>query len=101
MMGAAWATLASYTLQLLLQLGTNQRLWPIRYEYGRLFRIAVAGLVLFLLGDMIPDSMPLAVVVALKLALLGLFPVVLAGLGMWKPGERALMMRLLFRRKTG
>lgn len=101
MLGAAWATLASYTLQLLLQLGTNQRLWPIRYEYGRLFRIAVAGLVLFLLGGLIPDSTPLAVALALKLALLGLFPVVLAGLGMWRPGERALMMRLLFRRKTG
>jgi len=45
MIGAAWATVCAYALAVAGAIWLAQRSHPVRYEYGRLARIAAAGLV--------------------------------------------------------
>ncbi len=41
MYGAAWATVASYLLMALLLFGVGEKLYPVRYEYGKLAKLAL------------------------------------------------------------
>ena len=79
MMGAAWANAAAYALQAGLAFTFSQRVYPVRYEYGRLARAIGAAAVAFLAAIAVP-AMPAAaglivrgaVVVVVFTAILGL-----------------------------
>ena len=54
MIGAAWANAAAYALQAGLAFTFSQRVYPVRYEYGRVIRALAASGVAFLAATAIP-----------------------------------------------
>ncbi len=75
MLGAAWATVASYAVMALLGWLISRRLFPLPFEYARLARVTlVAGLV-YALSLAAPDALWPAL--AAKTALLAAFPLLL------------------------
>ena len=76
MMGAAWATLIGYAFMIVLTVVISQRIYPIPYEYGRIFKTIFAAAILSLLGAFAPEASLLARIV-MKAALLLLFPLIL------------------------
>jgi len=88
MMGAAWATLVAYALQLLALTVTNVRIWSIPYAYGRLAVIAlVAGLIYA--GSQMIDYTGLWVPIFVKTVLLLLYPTTLYLAGFLKSADMA------------
>jgi len=93
MMGAAWATLASYALLSIVLTAVNLRFWYIPYEYARLARIVLVGAILFWTsGHLSLDSIWLAAL--LKLSLLAVYPAALYLLRFYQPGELAAVARV-------
>jgi O-antigen/teichoic acid export membrane protein len=79
MMGAAWANAAAYALQAGLAFTFSQRVYPVRYEYGRLARAVGAAGAAFLAATALPTMPALAgmilrgtVVVVVFIGILGL-----------------------------
>ena len=65
----------------------------MRYDYGRLVKIAVAGAVVFLVGVQLPaDLSPASVLGSAALVLIG-FPLTLAALGFLDKGELRALKR--------
>ncbi len=95
-MGAAWATLASYAAMTALLITANQRLWRIRYEPARLAKIAVAAGGLFAAGRCV-DTSHLWLDSGLKVALTAAFPFLLWALRFFKPEETAAFRRFVGR----
>lgn len=75
MMGAAWATLASYAVMAAMGAVISQRLYPIPFEWGRLALLAAAALAAYLAGGLAPRH--LAAAISVKAALWALY----AGVG--------------------
>jgi hypothetical protein len=57
MMGAAWATLASYAVMATLGAVISQRLYPIPFERGRLLLLATGAAAVFVLGRLAPAAL--------------------------------------------
>jgi O-antigen/teichoic acid export membrane protein len=83
MMGAAYATVAGYAVMTALLYFFSQRLYPVRYEFGRIFKIVLATALLFY----IDRSFNPAWGVALKAGLVVAFPFVLLALGFFEQRE--------------
>ena len=83
MMGAAWAALASFALLFCAQITVNLRFWRIPYEYGRVTLVAMTGLAVFVLSRLIPEF-GFWPVLAVKLALLAAFPLLLRMAGLYR-----------------
>jgi len=94
MMGAAVATLISYAVMGLLALGITQRVYPLPYEWGRLFVLALAASVCVAAGSMIPQ-MGLWPTLLAKLGCLMLFPLILLTMGFLNERERARLRELV------
>ena len=58
--GAAWANAAAYGLQAGIAFLLSQRFYPIRYETGRLARVAAAGMLAYVAATALPAARPLA-----------------------------------------
>jgi O-antigen/teichoic acid export membrane protein len=58
--GAAWANAASYALQAAIAFGLSQRLYPVRYEHGRLARAIAAAAAGYLAASQLPGMPSLA-----------------------------------------
>jgi O-antigen/teichoic acid export membrane protein len=59
--GAAVTVLVSYLTQLLVAFAFSQRMYPVRYETGRIVRLVVAGAAAALVAlKLVPDMPPLA-----------------------------------------
>jgi O-antigen/teichoic acid export membrane protein len=67
MLGSAWATAASYGFLTVVYAVTSQRLWAIRYEWGRAVILVTLTLV-FALGAMFLPALPLIQSIPLKAA---------------------------------
>jgi O-antigen/teichoic acid export membrane protein len=91
MLGAAWATVASYALMAALGLMFSQRLYPIPFEWPRLTRVAGAALVAFVLSLFAPTALGPAL--ATKAVALLAFPALLVASGFLTPGERERLLR--------
>ncbi|MBD3166051.1 oligosaccharide flippase family protein [bacterium] len=89
--GAAWGTLAGYALLALLTLGTNQRLYPIRFPW---YRVGLAGLTVLLLLKL-HQSFDFLHGIRERIGLTAAFPVLLLLLGYLDRGEWAALRRLL------
>lgn len=74
MMGAAWATLASYAVMAALGAVISQRLYPIPFERGRMTAFAAGALVVYALGRVVGPA-ALAAAIAWKAALVGAYAV--------------------------
>jgi O-antigen/teichoic acid export membrane protein len=88
MYGAAVATLVSYVFLAWVAWFVNQRLYPIRYEWGRLLKVgAINGLLLAVGWWLLPDSLLAAV--AGKLLLLVAYWGLLLAVRFFHPAELA------------
>jgi len=63
--GAAWANGAAYAIQAALAFGFSQRFYPVRYEYGRISRVAIAALAAFIVARKLP-AVPAAIGVVVR-----------------------------------
>jgi O-antigen/teichoic acid export membrane protein len=82
MLGAAWATVLSYAVMAGVGYGLARALYPIRYEGGRMLRVALSGAAAFALGRLAPDALLPAL--AVKTGALLAFPALLAAGGFWR-----------------
>jgi O-antigen/teichoic acid export membrane protein len=94
-MGAAWATAASYLAMAGLGYWLSQRLYPLPLEWGRLLKLGGAAGLLYLVSCGAPAT--LWVAIAVKSALLLLFPGLLYLFGLLGAEERAFLRSLLSR----
>jgi O-antigen/teichoic acid export membrane protein len=58
--GAAWANAAAYALQAAIAFGLSQRLYPVRYEHGRLTRAIAAAVIGYAAAAQLPGMPSLA-----------------------------------------
>jgi O-antigen/teichoic acid export membrane protein len=121
MLAAAWTTVAAYALMAGLGFFFSRRLYPIPFEASRLARLSAAALTSFLLTLLVPapDLARLAAitassrldfltrapalllpVVAMKLALLAVFPALVVAFGVLRPDEWARLQSWLGRRRA-
>jgi O-antigen/teichoic acid export membrane protein len=93
--GAAAATLISYGLIAVGAAAVSLRLYPIRYEYGRLFKIAVVAVLLGLIVLPMSRLENLWLSVGIKAVCLLSYPLVLYVAGLYRPGELQYMRQSL------
>ena len=102
MMGAAWSTAASFFAECVLVTGLSLRFYHVPFEVGRIVRAVTVGGALYAAGFWIPEGTQIAAAVGLKLGLVALYPLLLAGVGFFEPEEvlhagtllRSMRMRL-------
>lgn len=86
MMGAAAATVLSYAALAVATFVIADRLYPVRYEWGRIAKLTVIAAGLYVAGLLIPVE-SIYVRLALKIALVVLFPLLLYATGFFKGEE--------------
>ena len=94
MLGAAWANAAAYAVQAAIAFRLSQRFYPVPYEYGRMARTVVAGLVAYGAGVAIPQVHPVAGIALRSAIVLGVFAALLRATGFFKVEEMAVLARL-------
>jgi O-antigen/teichoic acid export membrane protein len=95
MLGAAWATIVSFFVQMVLINAISQRHYPIPYEYGRLVKLGLVMGGIYLLSLQIPSSESLGSTLTLKALLLLSCPFLLALLGFFQTEELASVAGLI------
>jgi len=95
MMGAATTTVLTYAVLLAINVPVNIRLWHVPYEYSRLFKMGVVWVAVYLSSTLIGTGAAW-LDAALKILLLGLYPVLLYATRFFDDRERH-AMRSLFR----
>ena len=88
-MGAAIATVASYTLLFVAMAWRAQAVFPVSYQWRRVATVAAAAVTLTVVGKVL--DVPLGVALVLTAA----YPLLLAVLGFYLPAERRRLRRLL------
>jgi len=92
--GAAWATLISFGVLVVLSHYFSQRLYPIPYRFGRAAKVMLAGAAIFACSKVVqPRSLLFSVV--WHAALLGCFPLVLWAANLYSQGEKAVVKKAL------
>jgi O-antigen/teichoic acid export membrane protein len=86
MMGAAWATLFAYLAMAIGGYIVAQRVYPLQYEWGRIGKIAIAGIVVVLIWSLNPFHEPVTSVL-FRLTLLAAFLVLMYLLRFFDPRE--------------
>lgn len=91
--GAAWATLGAYMLSALLMYGLTRKIYPIRYEWGRVAIAIVLCFVMFLAAEYSTANMNVPRSFLVRSAWILAYPMILLGLGFFKAEEQALLPR--------
>ncbi len=73
MMGAAWARFVAYFIMAVLLYAVNKRLYPVKYEWLRLFKLCLLTAVIFFIGT----SATVQSVLYYKILVVFIFPVLL------------------------
>ena len=96
-LGPAWSNVISYSVLAGVAFVLSQRLYPIRYEYGRVVRVVVAGVVAYAVADLLlPDFRLAAVgVLARGITVVVVYPAVLGATGFFHVKELARMKTLV------
>jgi len=85
MVGAAWATVVGYGVMAVLGYWFGNRHYPIPFEWGRISRIAIAGVLAFFVSTLAPVEWIQAVPIKLGASLL--FPAALYAFGFFRKDE--------------
>ena len=101
MMGAAWANAAGYAVQAGLAFVFSQRLYPVRYEYGRLARAVAAAGIAYLAASAVPAVPPIAGVIVRGAVVVGVFAALLGATGFFAREELRVLERLRRGRASG
>jgi O-antigen/teichoic acid export membrane protein len=96
MMGPAWSNVISYAVLAAVAFGLSQRFYPIRYEYGRVARVVVAGLAAYgAAALLVPDVGPPVVGLLTRgTTVLVVYPAVLGLTGFFHAKELARLKSL-------
>jgi hypothetical protein len=88
-MGAAWANTIAYATLAIITVGFSWRLYPIPYEWSRLLRIALAGVVAYVAATrIVPPSTPPLIGLFLRAAVtLAAYAAILFVAGFFHAGE--------------
>ena len=86
MVGAAWSMFLGYSVMITLTIIVSQRVYPIPYEWGRIVKVLVAGLVVWGVSLALPETGWAARIVA-KVAVLALYPLLLWAMGFFQDAE--------------
>ena len=87
-MGAAWANMLAYGALAASGMAFSQRYYPITYEWSRLVRLALAGVVAYMLAAAVPSATtPLPGLLIRGMVVVVCYPVLLFGLGFFRPSE--------------
>ena len=88
-LGAAWANAIAYATLAAVTVGFSLHLYPIRYEYGRLLRIAAAGAVAYLIPVVLLPHvrLPLVGIVMNGVTVVIGYGIALFATGFFHPGE--------------
>jgi len=93
-MGAAWARLVAYFIMAVALYFVGQRLYPVRYEWGRVLRLCLTVAIVFAVGKMDVISQHFM----LKLVLFVLFPVFLFIVRFFDDSEKNKIRQLLLKK---
>jgi O-antigen/teichoic acid export membrane protein len=90
-LGPAWSNVISYAVLAGVAFVLSQRLYPIRYEYGRIARVVVAGVGAYLAAVLLVPDLRLAAagVLARGLVVVAVFPTLLGVTGFFQRQELA------------
>jgi O-antigen/teichoic acid export membrane protein len=94
MMGAAYANAAAYAVQAGLAFVFSQRVYPVRYEYGRLARAIGAAAVAFVAGASVPALPAWAALIVRSLVVVTVFAGLLGISRFFKREELQILARL-------
>jgi O-antigen/teichoic acid export membrane protein len=106
LLGAAYANAIAYGTLAVVTVGFSWRVYPIRYEWSRLLRIAVAGIAGYLTASRLvpPSTPPLAGLFLRTVTTTAIYVGVLYFAGFFHPGElrmlREVRQRAMLRRRT-
>lgn len=98
--GAAWATLGAYLVSAVALYIYSRKIYPIQYEWIRLFKIILLTAVVYGLAMYFTTGIPLSYSFALRTFGLVLFIVVISTMGFFTKGEIH-RMKEIFKRKNG
>ena len=94
MIGAAWANAAAYAVQAALAFTFSQRVYPIRYEYGRLVRAVAASSLAFAVAASLPALPASAGLFVRGTTVIAVFTGLLWMFGFFKREELLVLARL-------
>jgi O-antigen/teichoic acid export membrane protein len=94
LIGAAWSGTAAAALQTGIAYAFSQRFYPMEYEFGRLARIATAGLVAYAAAASVPAMTPIAALAIRPSLVLAVFGSLLWITGFFRADEVALLKTL-------
>ena len=94
MMGAAWATILSYLIFVIVQTLVNLHFYYIRYEYGRMAKLALIWGITYGVSQLIQTPF-LWINIGLKCLLLFAYPFLLYGIRFFEKEELEALKRLL------
>ncbi len=87
LIGAAWANAAAYAVQAAVAFHFSQRFYPVRYEAGRLVRVAAAALTACMVARALPEMSPAGGVLARGTTVVVLMAGLLAVTRFFRPDE--------------
>lgn len=99
MMGAAWATFVSYFVMFVGTTALSLRYYFIKYEYGRIFKMAATALAIYFVSLFVP-ARPLVLALTLKILLIGVFPFLLHLFKFYEAVEIASIKNILLRSRS-
>lgn len=103
-LGAAWANTVAYAVLAFTAMQFSQRFYPMDYEWGRIGRVAVAGLAAYGVARFaLPRQMaPLPSFLLHGTTVVVVYPLLLLAFGFYHPAELAVVRRLAtrLRRRT-
>ena len=87
MLGAAWANTIAYATLAVVTVGFSWHVYPIRYEWGRLVRVGVAGAASYVVANRLaPPGVPaLAGILLACVVTVGTYAAVLSVTGFFRP----------------
>ena len=99
--GAAWANGAAYALQAAIAFRFSQRFYPVRYEYGRIARVAIAALIAFLAASQLPSMPAVAGILVRGTTVVVIMSSLLWISGFFNADEMRVLDRFRTRKRTG
>jgi O-antigen/teichoic acid export membrane protein len=94
--GGAWATLLAYLIMAVVLYIVAQRVYPMKYEFGRLGKISFAAGIVIALYFIVPlATLGSLFAIAIKLGLIIVFFLLIVGMRFFEKGERAFIKQLV------
>jgi O-antigen/teichoic acid export membrane protein len=93
--GAAWATFIAYFISSLILYLLSRKIYPINYEWKRVFLIVSITILLFVLIGFLPQDLSSLYSLSIKTAAFLIFAVLLKIFGFFNPEEIKLIKRVL------